>query len=415
MRPKEITEREGAETTVLRTEDSIRLIIDSIPVMAWTVRPDGVLDFVSQRWVDYSGLSLEQYVAEPEISIHPQDAPGVMDQWLQQMSRGEGYEGEMRLRRADGEYRWFLVRTSPLRDEEGNIFKWYAVATDIEDRKRAEQTLRQSERQMAEAQRLAHVGGWTWDLRTNVVTWSDELYRIFGLQPGSIKTAGDARPYIHPDDWGLVLSTVKHSISNNEPFSFYYRVLRPDKSERIVHTRGTINQEQGEPIRVFGFTQDVTELRRAEEALRLFRNLLDQSSDAIEIIDPTDFRFLDCNEIAHRSLGYSREEFLSLNVRDIDPFVNDEILRQSTEEIERSGFVVFESVHRRKDGSEFPVEVNVKAIWLEREYRLAVVRDITERKRAQEQLRALSARLDSAGRRRASALHAKSTMNLAEH
>jgi PAS domain S-box-containing protein len=143
------------------------------------------------------------------------------------------------------------------------------LRSEITERKQAEEKLKQSESQLAEAQRLAHIGSFDWDLRSNTVTWSDELYRIFGLQPGEIEVAGDAMTFIHPEDREFVLSTVKSSVKNIEPYSFYYRVLRSDGDERIVHSRGHImSDEHGEPIRVFGATQDMTELKRAEEKLK---------------------------------------------------------------------------------------------------------------------------------------------------
>jgi PAS domain S-box-containing protein len=121
--------------------DRTRLIIDTIPTMTWSVRPDGTVDFINQRWLDYTGLTFEQYIDEPTGPMHPEDIPRVLKKWLAVMAAGEPYEDEMRLRRADGEYRWFLVRTVPLRDEGGNIVKWFGCSVDIEDRKRAEQRL----------------------------------------------------------------------------------------------------------------------------------------------------------------------------------------------------------------------------------------------------------------------------------
>jgi len=110
--------------------------------MAWSLRPDGVVDFLNQPWIDYTGLSLEQYVEEPTGPIHPEDIPRVLEKWRAAMAAEELYEAEMRLRWADGEYRWFLVRTVPLRDESGRIGKWYGVSTDIDDRERAEEQLK---------------------------------------------------------------------------------------------------------------------------------------------------------------------------------------------------------------------------------------------------------------------------------
>jgi PAS domain S-box-containing protein len=140
---------------------------------------------------------------------------------------------------------------------------------EITESKQAEEKLKESKIQLAEAQRLAHVGSWDWDLRSNTVTWSDELYRIFGFQPGEIDVANEAMSFIHYEDRDLVQRTVNNSVTNREPYSFYYRVLRLDGDERIVHSRGyVVNDEDGDPIRLFGSTQDVTELKRAEEKLK---------------------------------------------------------------------------------------------------------------------------------------------------
>src|SRR2546430_1508717 len=119
-------------------QERLRLIIDTLPTMVWTLRPNGTIDFVNQRWLDYTGLTLEEEIEEPTRPVHPQDLPRVMEKWLADMAAGQPSEDEMRLQRADGEYRWFLVRTAPLRDEQRNLFKWYGIAIDIEDRKRAE-------------------------------------------------------------------------------------------------------------------------------------------------------------------------------------------------------------------------------------------------------------------------------------
>jgi len=96
------------------------------------------VDFVNRRWLDYTGLSLDEEIEDPTRVVHPEDLPRVMEKWITDMSTGQQSEDEMRLRRADGEYRWFLVRTVPLRDEQGSLIKWYGLSVDIEDRKRAE-------------------------------------------------------------------------------------------------------------------------------------------------------------------------------------------------------------------------------------------------------------------------------------
>ena len=155
---QDITERKEAENTLRQSENQLRLVIDTIPAMAWIVLPDGTLDFINQRWLEYTGLSLEEAIEQPTGTIHPEDVPRVMEKWSRVKAAGEPYEDEMRLRRADEVYRWFLVRTVPLLDEKGNILKWYGTSTDIEDRKRAEEALRETQAVLARVTRATVVG-----------------------------------------------------------------------------------------------------------------------------------------------------------------------------------------------------------------------------------------------------------------
>jgi PAS domain S-box-containing protein len=263
---EDITERKLAADAVKQAEDRIRLIIDTIPIMAWSLRPDGIVDFLNQRWLDYTGLSLEQYVKEPTGPIHPEDIPSAIEKWLASMAASEPYEDEMRLQRADGEYRWFLVRTVPLLDDQGNIVKWYGTSTDIEDRKRAEEKLKRSERQLAEAQRISHVGHWERNIEGGEIICSEETYRIFGLPPQDAMR--NLEQMIHPEDRPLHAEAIARALQG-EPFDVEYRVVRPDGEVRLVHSQGSAIQDQsGRPRRTFGAVQDVTEIKRTEERLK---------------------------------------------------------------------------------------------------------------------------------------------------
>ncbi len=155
---QDITERKESENTLRQSESQLRLVIDTIPAMAWIVLADGTLDFINQRWLEYTGLSLEQALEQPTRTVHAEDLPRVMQKWRRDMAAGEPSEDEMRLRRADGEYRWFLIRTAPHFDEQGNILKWYGTSADIEDRKRAEEALRETQAVLARVTRATVVG-----------------------------------------------------------------------------------------------------------------------------------------------------------------------------------------------------------------------------------------------------------------
>src|ERR1700738_2669828 len=124
----------------------IRLVVDTIPTLAWSADPDGSADFFNQRWLDYTGLSAEQALGSGwEAAIHPDDLPRILETFRQALNSVKPYEVEGRFRRFDGEFRWFLFRASPLCDESGKVVKWYGANTDIEDRKRAEDALRSHE------------------------------------------------------------------------------------------------------------------------------------------------------------------------------------------------------------------------------------------------------------------------------
>src|SRR5262249_4543851 len=134
---------------IRQSEARLRKIIDTIPTLAWCGRPDGTKEFFNQRWHDYTGLSPEEAHGWGwKVAIHPDDLEKLADKWFAFVDAGEAGEVEARVRRFDGQYRWFLFRAEPLRDDRGNIVNWYGTDTDIEDRKQAEEKLRQDEMEL---------------------------------------------------------------------------------------------------------------------------------------------------------------------------------------------------------------------------------------------------------------------------
>ena len=147
--------------------------------------PDGYCDFLNQRWLTYFNLSLQEAQGAGWATLlHPDDVAHHLKSWQKSVSTGIPFETEARYRRPDGEYRWFLNRADPLRDKTGRIVKWYGTNIDIENLKRTEGRLRQSEAYLAEAERLSHTGTWALNSATmKILYWSEESYRIWGLDP----------------------------------------------------------------------------------------------------------------------------------------------------------------------------------------------------------------------------------------
>jgi PAS domain S-box-containing protein len=154
----QIAERERAEEEVRRSEDRLRLVIDTLPALVWSKLPDGSVDFLNQRFREYTGLSEKEGLGWGWMrnAFHPEDR--LEQEWRAAFEEGQPFEKEARLRRADGEYRWFLVRAEPLRDELGNVVKWYGTTTDIEDRRSAEESLLEAQNKLAHVTRTQAMG-----------------------------------------------------------------------------------------------------------------------------------------------------------------------------------------------------------------------------------------------------------------
>src|SRR6266446_5956182 len=250
-------------------EDHLRLVIDTIPTMAWSVLADGAVDFVNQRWLEYTGLSFEKALKEANCTVHPEDLPRVMEKWLVDMPAGEPYEGEMRLRRADGEYRWFLNRTVPLRDERGKIVKWYGTATDIEDRKRAEDALRESEEKFRQlAENIREVFWMTTPDMDELLYVSPAYESIWGRSLESLRQRPQSfMEAIHTEDREHVVDILERQ--REEGFQVEYRVVRPDESVRWIRDRRfPVKNQSGKVYRIAGVAVDITERKHAGDALR---------------------------------------------------------------------------------------------------------------------------------------------------
>src|SRR3954469_7841260 len=184
-------------------------IIDSVPSLIHTAKPDGYLDYFNQHWLDYLGVPMEGLLGwKWTAAIHPEDVEAIVIRWRSSTSTGEPFLHEARVRRADGEYRWILHHKVALRDEQGEIVKWYGSSIDIEDRKRAEERLREDAQELqrsdfylAEGQRLAHMGSWAWSPEQDIMYWSEECYRVLSFDPQDGLPQFEAFVQrIHPDD-----------------------------------------------------------------------------------------------------------------------------------------------------------------------------------------------------------------------
>ncbi|HXN92988.1 MAG TPA: PAS domain-containing protein, partial [Candidatus Acidoferrales bacterium] len=244
-----------------RAEDRIRLVINTIPTMVWTLQPDGACDFVNQTWMDYTGLSLEEEIENPTGPVHPEDLPRVLEKWFSDFAAGKPSEDELRMRRADGEYRWFLVRTVPLRDEQGNVVKWYGVSIDIEDRKQAESRSRTL---------LDAIPQQIWSGPPDgTLDYCNERWRSYmGLGLEELQGAG-WQSILHPDDRERVLKAWQESVTYGTTYEQEERHRGADGTYRWFLARGVpLRDAEGRIVRWYGTNTDIEDRKRAEDELR---------------------------------------------------------------------------------------------------------------------------------------------------
>ena len=251
-------------------EKRLREAVETIPALTFTTSSDGSNTFVNKRWTEYTGLSVEQTSgAGWQRAIHPEDLVRHSEKWRISVATGEVFEDEARFRRAaDGEYRWFLVRGVSLRDQHGKIVRWYGTLTDIEDRKRAEETLQRSQFYISEGQRVAHMGSWAFNA-AGFEYWSSELFRIYGLDPGGKPpTVEEYLALVHPEDRAFMKQGIAKMLDDHHAFDFTKRIVRPDGEIRHVRCVGVPVTQGGTFQGFLGTGMDVTEQERLTEELR---------------------------------------------------------------------------------------------------------------------------------------------------
>jgi PAS domain S-box-containing protein len=244
-----------------------QLLVDSIPALIHTSRPDGYLDYFNKPWLEYLGVTLDKVTGWNWTAfVHPEDVEGILATWRACLATGEIFEYETRVRMANGEYRWMFHRKVPLRDANGNIVKWYGSSLDIEERKTAEEQLRRNAQELqrsqfylAEGQRLAHMGSWAFD-PDGFYYWSPELFRMHGLDP--VSKPPSVQEYldrVHPHDRESMADLIKGILAKASPFDATKRIVRPNGEVRYIRCVGAPVVENQNLKKYVGSAIDVTE------------------------------------------------------------------------------------------------------------------------------------------------------------
>ncbi len=269
----EIDDLKRAEDAIRRNERNLQLTIDTIPALVWTAQTDGSAIFFNRHYLDYIGFTPDQAMGWGwTAAVHEDDLSGLQKAWASIQASDQPGEAEARLRRFDGEYRWFLLRTNPLRDESGRTVAWYGINTDIDDRKRAESELRRSEAFLEAGQRSARVGTFSWSVESDEITCSDQFYRIFEFDRGLLVTLQRIESRVHPEDRPQIADLIVKMRGNAIDIEFAQRLLMPGGAVKHVRVVAHGAQEEDGRLEYIGAVQDVTVQHLSEEALSQARS-----------------------------------------------------------------------------------------------------------------------------------------------
>ncbi len=411
----DITKCKKAEEALRESEERFRALVTASSEVLYRMNPD---------WSEMRQLHSRGFLANTERPnrnwlqeyIHPDDQPQVTAVINEAIRTKSIFEMEHRVRRADGSLGWTSSRAVPLMDANGEIIEWFGAASDITERKRAEEALKrahdnleervkertieleeayeslvENEIRLNEAQKIAHLGNWDQDILTNKLYWSDEVYRIYGLDPLESGITYDSfLNYVHPDDRDYVNNAVKEALSG-KPYGIDFRIISADGQERIVHSLGeVIFDEKHTPVRARGIVQDITERKKAEEKIQRLANVVESSDDSILTLSLEGI-ITSWNKGAEQVYGYSAEEILGKTFSILEPANLKGEMKKLIEEIKNNEKVrYYETLRLKKDGALKNVSITLSPVFNSSGKLVAVstiARDITERKQEEHRIR----------------------------
>src|SRR5262245_50122035 len=306
-------QRTRVEDGLPANEQHLRLIVDSIPGLIAITTPRGEVEHVNRHVLDYFGRTLEELKQWGQRdAVHPDDLPRVSAAWTHAIATGVPYELELRMRRADGVYRWFQLRGVPFHDDEGRIVRRYVLMTDIDERKTAEHKLRRSEESLLAAQRLSHTGSWRHDVASGRLSVTAETYRIFGFAPDDALTPDSAFQRMHPDDRQRVKGLFTQAEAGITAYEAYYRIVLPDGTLKHLHSIGhPVTNDRGELVEFVGTVANITEqweararLERAFEEIKSLKDRLQEENLALreEVAQASMFEEIVGSSVALKSM-----------------------------------------------------------------------------------------------------------------
>ncbi len=384
-------ERQRSDRALRLSEEHYHLLARLAPVGIFRTDAEGHCTYVNKRWCDIAGINFEQARGEGWAqAIHPDDRKHIFERWYAAAENDRPFMEECRMQRPEGVVTWVLAQASAERGTDGRLTGYVGTITDITDRKQSEKILRGSSEILERIFDSTHFCLAYLDRDFNFIRVNRAYANACGLPPDHFPGKNHFHLYPHEENEAIF----RHVVQTGEPFTITAKPFEfPDHPEwGVTYWDWTLHplKDSGGNIETLLFVLlDVTERKRAEDMLSRLGRILDASSNEIYVFDAQTLRLIQVNQGAQRNLGYTVEELKTLTPLDLKP----QLTRDSFEALLaplRSGQeeqVAFVTTHRRKDGSTYPVEVQLQLSRSEHPpVFVAVVQDITERKRTEERL-----------------------------
>ena len=300
---RDISERKQVEETIKVTNTKLRTLIETIPDMIIFKDARGRHLIVNRSAEEVTGHRREDFIGRTAHDLLPPGPAEACRKSDEETMQGKGpAQTEEQVFTTNGRKRFFEILKAPMVDDGDNVIGLVAIGRDITARKQAETELHMREKQLAESQRIAHIGSWEHNLTTGKVFWSDELFRLLGLDP-EIDPADFAvfLEMVHPHDQPVLKQAIAETVASGKPFNVDYRFIRKDGSVRVLHAQAELlhDEDTGTQAILSGTGQDITDRKQAEEKMRqseaFIRSILDTVDEGFIVID-RDFRILTANK-----------------------------------------------------------------------------------------------------------------------
>jgi two-component system sensor kinase FixL len=384
---REISKRKIAEEESRESEGRFRTVADAAPVLIWMSGVDKLCTFFNKPWLEFTGRSLEQEMGDGWTEgVHPDDLQKCLKIYTEAFDARQPFAMQYRLKRYDGDYRWISDQGAPRLDAQGKFAGYIGSCVDVTELINKERALHDSKERIDLAAKAAGLIVWTWDIGRDEVWLSDKDRALFGFSEWEKLNAERIRGVVHPEDRPLLRQLVENSLRTDEEMEAEYRVVLADGSVRWVTRRGRVEfDSDGNPAWERGVLMDITERKQAEEKFRL---AVEASPSGIVLVD-REGKIVLVNTQTERMFGYSREEMIGQPVemivperfRTLHPEHRRKFLAAPATRVMGAGRELFA---RRKDGTEFPVEIGLNPIQTpDGMLVLAAVVDVSARKLAE--------------------------------